>query len=426
MTALCGLFYGIQKMANTDIKWFSFDNLNAPQLSNTWGCLVDLLDACLVNGFGAQTVASIVISDGVGIATFNNSHSIKQFQVVEFSGANEPALNSEFKVLGLTANTIEFLIDLPDQTATGTISCKLAPLGWTKVFSGTQKAVYQAKDIVSNPYFLRVDNSRDPVYTDTYAKFAKVGLLESCAGIDDVSGNQVPFDTTNPTKNWVGTGSGTSAISGWFKWKYASATVSGSFRPETTAPGNSNREWLIVGNASGFYILTTVETEVGYSWAKVVMGVGICRKRDIATPFLLAYNQGSSANTAQYFQNPLLLSGYANFAFIRNVKGVLANNNIFGTLFGAMSTYSGYAGTVQQDSNDGDVFTDILIKDPSNFLAGVADLAKYVLHDSSTDADFRFVINNGRAYLYCRTATNVTTGASTMLKTALAFDLGEI
>lgn len=407
------------------VQWFSFDNFNAPQLSNTWGCLVDLLDACLVNGFGAQTVASIVISDGVGIATFNNSHSIKQFQVVEFSGANEPALNSEFKVLGLTANTIEFLIDLPDQTATGTISCKLAPLGWTKVFSGTQKAVYQAKDTVSNPYFLRVDNSRDPVYTDSYAKFAKVGLLESCAGIDDISGNQVPFDTTNTTKNWVGTGSGSSAISGWFKWIYAAGNTSGLFGAENVIPAAGNRQWYLIGNASGFYILNTLDILATQTWAKVPHGVGICRKRDIATPFLLADNHEYAAGTGQYFQNPLLLSNYASFAFIRNVKGNLANTALSSQI-GGLSVYSGYTGTVQKDSSDGDVFTDILIKDPSGFLAGVADLAKYVLHDSSVDADVRFVINNGRAYLYCRTATNVTTGASTMLKTALAFDLGEI
>lgn len=410
---------------NDTVKWFTYDNFGAPTLNNTWGCLIDVLDACLVTGYGTQTIASIVVQDGVGIATFTGAHKIRQFQWVDITGVDEPALNGEFKVLGLTANTIEFLIDLPDQTATGTISCKLAPLGWTKVFSGTQKAVYQAKDTVSNPYFLRVDNSRDPVYTDTYAKFAKVGLLESCTGIDDISGNQVPFDAASPTKNWVGTGSGINAISGWFKWKYAVGNTADSFRNETTAVADGNRQWLVIGNASGFYILNTTDMLTTQTWAKVVSGVGMCRKRDIATPFLLAFNHGNSANTGQYYQNPILLSNYANFTFIRNIKGGLVNTALSSQI-GGLGAYSGYAGTVQQDSNDGDVFTDILIKDPSGFLAGVADLAKYVLHDSSVDADMRFVINDDRVYLYCRTATSATGGSSTILKTALAFDLGEI
>lgn len=407
------------------VKWFSFDNANAPQLTNAWGCLIDVLDACLITGFGSQNISSLVVSNGVAKATFGTAHNFKQFQVVEVSGVTQTVLNGEFKIIGLTPTTIEFLVSSPDLTATGTISAKLAPLGWSKSFSGTQKAVYRAKDTSSNPYFLRVDNSRDPVYTDTFAKFAKVGLLESCAGIDDLAGNQTPFNSSNPSKNWVGTGSGSSAISGWFKWIYAAGNTSGSFGAENVIPAAGNRQWYLIGNASSFYLVNNLDTNAAQTWAKVPHGVGICRKRDIATPFLLADNHEYAAGTGQYFQNPLLLSNYASFAFIRDVKGNLANTALSSQI-GGLSVYSGYTGTVQKDSSDGDVFTDILIKDPSGFLAGVADLAKYVLHDSSVDADVRFGINNGRAYLYCRTATNVTTGASTMLKTALAFDLGEI
>lgn len=408
------------------VQWFIYDNFEAPVLNNTWGCMIDVLDSCLVNGFGAQAITSLVVQDGVGIATFTTAHKIRQFQWVEISGSDEPALNNEFKVIGITADTIEFVVDLPDQTATGSMSCKIASLGWEKTFEGEGKRVYRALDRETNPYYFRVDNIKDPNYTNTYAKFARVGLLETCEGIDDISGNQIPYDVTNPTKNWTSSGTGSSIITGWFKWLYAVGNNTGSFGAEQAVTVNGNRQWIIIGNSSSFYLVNNLDTNAAQTWAKVPVGIGICRKRDVTTPFLLAMNHPNAANVSQYFQNPILISGYANFAFIRNVKGVLANNNIFGTLFGAMSTYSGYAGTVQQDSNDGDVFTDILIKDPSNFLAGVADLAKYVLHDSSTDADFRFVINNGRAYLYCRTATNVTTGASTMLKTALAFDLGEI
>ncbi len=140
-------------MSNTDIKWFSFGNTNAPQLSNSWGCMIDVLDACLVTGMGSQLVSTLVVKDGVATATFGTSHNLQQFQVVEISNADQQIFNGEHKVLGVTSNTIEFVINSPDTIATGTISCKLASLGWTKAFSGTQKAVYSAKDRTANPYF---------------------------------------------------------------------------------------------------------------------------------------------------------------------------------------------------------------------------------------------------------------------------------
>lgn len=410
---------------NDKVQCFYFDNLNAPALSNTWGCLVDVLDACLVNGYGDQPVETLVVQDGVGIATFSGSHLIRQFQWIEISGADEIAINGEFKVIGLTNTTVEFEVDLPDQIIGGTINCKIASLGWEKSFEDTNKRVYRAADLVSNPYYLRVDNSRDTAYTSTYGKFAKVGLLESCEGIDDVSGNQTPYNASDPTKNWVTTGTGTAVVSGWFKWVYAVGNSANTFQSLATATTNGDRQWVIVGNASGFYLVNNLDMIANQGWAKVVQGVGICRKRDIATPFLLAFNHPSGASYGQYYQNPILMSSYANFAFMRNVRGALANTT-FSALFGELSTYSGYTGAVTQDVADGDVFVDMLAKDPSGYLAGVIDLAKYVLHNTSADEFIRFAYSDGRSYLQCRTATNTVGGANSMLKTAIAFDLGEI
>lgn len=245
-------------MANTDIKWFSSENIGAPQLSNIWGCMIGVLDACLLTGFGSQLVSSLVIKNGVGVATFGGSHNIKQFQVVEFSGASQ-ALDAEHKVLGVTETTIEFVADLPDQILTGAISCRLAAAKWKKAFSGLNKAVYQAKNIDANPYFLRVDNSLDPVYSTTRAKYSKVGILETCTGIDDLSGNQVPFDPASPTKNWIGTGSGTSAYNGWAKWFNATDATSAtsSFQPASNAV-EGERSWVLICTDDTFYILPSL------------------------------------------------------------------------------------------------------------------------------------------------------------------------
>lgn len=293
-------------MANTDIKWFSFDNTNAPQLTNTWGCMIDVLDACLVTGFGSQIVSSLVVENGIGIASFGGAHNFKQFQVVEISGASDSKLNTEFKIIGLSTNTIEFAVDATDQIAVGTISCKVAPLGWTKVFSGDQKAVYRAKDIAANPYYLRVDNSRDPVYNENYAKFAKVGILEGCSHIDDFSANQVPYDSGNPNKNWIGSGSGTSAVNGWAKWYHAVSEFAPTSQiSDSIAPANNEKEWMLIGDESSFYLVSTPVSKLNTSKyiATYVYGFGVTEKKGFRVPFLLAHQQNVAASSTEFFFN---------------------------------------------------------------------------------------------------------------------------
>lgn len=293
-------------------KWFSFSNLGAPQFTNSFGALLNVLDACLVDGYGAQTVLTIEVSDGMAIAKFENSHVLKQFQVVEISGASDSSLNGEFRILGLTADTIEFSVNAADQIATGSISCKVASLGWTKVFSGDQKAVYRAKDIAANPYYLRVDNSLDPVYNANYAKFAKVGILEGCSHIDDFTSNQVPYDVSKPDKNWIGTGSGTSAVNGWAKWYHAlNEAAPDLLISEAYQPANGEKEWFIIGDDSSFYICSMPVNKNNEERNKFVSsflyGFGVSEKKGFRVPFLLAHQRNVIAASEDFFpgSNPL-------------------------------------------------------------------------------------------------------------------------
>lgn len=392
-------------MASTDIKWFSFDNLNAPQLSNTWGCMIDVLDACLVTGFGSQAVASIIISNGVGIASFNSAHNIKQFQVVEFSGADKPELNKEFKILGLTMNTIEFLIDLPDQTIVGTISCKLAPLGWTKKFSGTQKAVYQAKDIFANPYYFRVDNSRDAVYNNDYAKFAKVGVLESCSGIDDIGGSQIPFDSENLAKNWVGTGSGSDAVSGWFKWQYAvhdtSANSGGYFESEGASDGN--RAWVLIGTKDGFYLINraTISTvlEIPYSF-------GVIQHNGKPKPYLIATNRYAAAGQPVISATPLGDPSRVEVASMYDYAGAKVNTQFSKLITGFGDIKSGIAtNVIKADPVDGLILTPFYLVDPSGYIIDRLPLVKCCVNNAASTANYSIFSEPKRAFIGCRFRT---------------------
>lgn len=258
-------------VASTDIKFYVHTNTNAPQLQNAFGSMINVLDACLVNGFGSQTVSTLAASGTTVTATFGSAHNFMQYQVIKITGATQTEFNGEHRILTVpNANSITFQLAAAPSvtTATGTITCNLPPLGWEKPFSssnpsGGGKAAYRSLNLLlpSRP-FLRVVDELDPVWTSTYAKYAKVGIVEDMTDIDTMLGVQAPFDPALPNKNWVGTGSGTTAYNGWAKWYYArmnDAGVNGN-QYDYSVPTNSVRNWLLMGCSDYFYIIPIVGT----------------------------------------------------------------------------------------------------------------------------------------------------------------------
>ncbi|ENU18647.1 hypothetical protein F994_02774 [Acinetobacter bohemicus ANC 3994] len=247
--------------ANTGIKFYMHTNNNAPQLTNNFGCMLNVLDACLVNGIQIGAISSLTAAGTTVTAVFSAAHNLMPYQVVQIEGANQSEYNVETRVLTVpNSTTITFqLASAPTVSpATGFITAKLPALGWEKPFSSTSatggKGAYRSKNTLlpSRP-FLRVVDELDPAYTATYAKYAKVGIVEDMTDIDTMLGVQAPYDSAAPNKNWVGTGSGTTAINGWAKWYYAGATANFYSDSQTVPAGNRN--WLLVGNSDYFYIL---------------------------------------------------------------------------------------------------------------------------------------------------------------------------
>lgn len=382
-------------MSNTDIKWFSFGNTNAPQLSNSWGCMIDVLDACLVTGMGSQLVSTLVVKDGVATATFGTSHNLQQFQVVEISNADQQIFNGEHKVLGVTSNTIEFVINSPDTIATGTISCKLASLGWTKAFSGTQKAVYSAKDRTANPYFLRVDNSLDPVYNTNYAKYAKVGILDSCTDIDDLTGNQAPFDPTKPSRNW--------ADNGWFKWRYASSdqAAASTYVYESTSPANGNRPWVLIGTKDSFYIINSSTISAIF---ETPYGFGVVQHKGLAKPFLSAVNQSNSAsNTNIVTGTSLSNTGKVEVAAMTGYSGALINTRYSRLISGFGSVISGAAAnSIKSDPTEGYILSPIYFADPDGYIMDALPLVQACVNDATATANYAIFSEPNKAYIGCR------------------------
>ncbi|GAB4210105.1 MAG: hypothetical protein Fur0019_17720 [Tibeticola sp.] len=257
-------------MPTLPVKYYTSGMPGAPVLSNNWGDLVGLLDACLVNGFGLNTIDSLTSSGGVATATVSTGHGFGVGQVVAISGATQPQYNGEFVVTAATANTFTYAVPgtpASPATTSSSLSAKVAPLGWEKAFSGANKAAYRSLNPQSPKNLLRVDDSlKTPGYNTSWAKWANVGIVEDLSDIDTIVGAQAPYDPNNPNQNWA---QRTSGQWGWYKWYHA--RQSGY---ESNGDGGAGaRNWVLVGDDRLFYLLTSVAPGYGFG-GRVFYGFG--------------------------------------------------------------------------------------------------------------------------------------------------------
>lgn len=306
------------------IKFFTNTNNNAPQLTNNFGCMLNVLDAALINGIQVGTVSSLTALGKIVTAVFGTAHNLMQYQVAKIAGVNQAEFNGEHRILTVpNANTITYeLSAVPSvTTATGTISCSLPPLDWEKPFSSAGKAAYRSSNtlLASRPY-LRVVDALDPAYTATYAKYAKVGIVEDMTDIDTMLGVQAPYDGANPNKNWVGTGSGTSGVNGWARWYYAASGPVYGGLINSQAPATGSRQWLLVGNSDYFYILptSTVTSATVNTQHASAYGFGAFKSllnADNSCTFLQSHLTLSN-NNGYVLANFSLVSSYANSSLL--------------------------------------------------------------------------------------------------------------
>jgi hypothetical protein len=127
---------------------------------NVAGALLTPFDLALYAGFNQVNVSSITRSGTVATVTTSTSHNYLHGQVILIAGANETDYNGEFVITVTSATTFTYTVaNSPATPATGTITAKVAPLGWSKPYSGTNKAVYQSANTGSSQHYFRLDDS---------------------------------------------------------------------------------------------------------------------------------------------------------------------------------------------------------------------------------------------------------------------------
>lgn len=222
---------------DTSVKTFHSSMVGAPTLSGTAGALIAVLDACLVNGFGAGAVDSIVVAGGIATATRGAGHPAEVGTVMEISGAVPAGLNGPKRVLTVSGSNI-YTFDatgIADQTATGSITHKVAAAGWEKAFSGTDLAAYRSFDVTGTRLYLRVN--------DTDFALARVVGYESMSGINT---GVAPFPLESQLSG------------GTFVRKSNLGSVSAAARG-----------WVVIADSRGFYLMADFATGINTGLVQV-------------------------------------------------------------------------------------------------------------------------------------------------------------
>lgn len=208
-------------MADTSVKFFHSEMTGAPTLNGLAGSLINVLNACLINGFGLKNVDTCTVTGGVAKLNISTGHSAVVGSVILVAGATPAALNGEQRVTATTTTSISFATSVTDQSATGTITVKQAPAAWVSPFVGTNLATYKSPDLAATGCVLRVD--------DTATRSSRVVGYETMTDINTGTG---PFPTS-------------------------AQRTGGSYWTKSSSADAVTRSWILVGDARSFIFIRT-------------------------------------------------------------------------------------------------------------------------------------------------------------------------
>lgn len=338
---------------DTSVKFFHFQLTSAPSMNGTAGSMIAVLDACLVNGFGLKTADSLVVAGGVATFNVSSGHSAEVGQVQLVAGATPANLNGEQKVTAITGTSWSFATAEADGTATGTITGKVAPAGWTKDFTATNLAAYRGIAGLATRMYLRVD--------DSAAKNSRIVGYETMTDINTGTG---PFPTTaqmsgglwwgkndvaasTPLTDWILAADGgfliliTRCMANFFTASYTSKggthgyafgdvpsykVADAYFCMCTGEPADATVIWGVLNGGDNLLNTSTAESNCYVARAYTQTGGSIKMRRSLISAYTPAIVSGSSGNSAVY---PGLIDGsllVQPFALIESVSGGYRGN----------------------------------------------------------------------------------------------------
>ena len=221
------------------VKTYDSTQAGAPVLSGTAGAMRAVVKACAIDGFGAGAVSTLVVAGEVATATYATAHPFRIGSVALYAGATPAGLNGEKTILTTTTYTVTFAAPgIADGAATGTITSKMAALGWTELFPSALANVIALKPTVpeATGCVMRID--------DTGTTNARVVVYESMSDISTGLG-------ATPTEV---------QLSG------------GAYWPKSEAANGAARRWVLWGD--GQSLVLYIAPNGSQQQHGVVMGFG--------------------------------------------------------------------------------------------------------------------------------------------------------
>lgn len=260
------------------IKIFKSSDLSAKKITGQAGSLIAVLDDVLVNGYGQVSISSISKVDNVATVNTTAAHGLNEGDICRITGSDQSHYNNEFKVHLLS--TTSFTIPIPNEApnvVTGTMTCVKAPLGFSKSFSGVNKAVYRSNDIKSNRHYLRVVDDASGTRGGGEANLSMYEVMTSV----DTGDLQIPPTSKLPTNYTLG---------------------------KSNVSDTSVRQWMIIGNSKTFYMFIYVMADDKFSGsssiANMVFGDAIAHNPNDVWATMLGAHPATMLTSYQSY-NPL-------------------------------------------------------------------------------------------------------------------------
>lgn len=197
---------------DTSVKYMQASWTGFNGFSYAAGTAITELDKILFDGWNSQTASGITVSGGIATVSFGSAHNFSMITtnvgpVINISGATPSSLNRDWRIEEVTSST-SFTLDVTgiveDGSASGTITVKGAPLGYTLVYTSTNKRVFKTLSSITN--YIRLSETSNAYILDT-----TVG--EGATNVDTLT------DTWSSTCDaYVKTGS--SATSTYYDWYF--------------------------------------------------------------------------------------------------------------------------------------------------------------------------------------------------------------
>jgi hypothetical protein len=197
-------------IANTSVKFYASYFSGAPAIgTSAAGTFITWLDNMRA-GFGSVTAASVTIASNVATVVVSTGHNFWMTDqlstvgpVILMSGATPSELNREWRIASIiNTTTFTFITEgINDQTATGTIAVKIAPLPINKTFSGTNKGAYQFPAAPITVYYQVDDTGTKTSTTYPYVR-TYYSMSDVDTGMNDANAVTACVHYSSTTKSW--------------------------------------------------------------------------------------------------------------------------------------------------------------------------------------------------------------------------------